>query len=410
VLGSSLLMQPTLGKTKAYYSGKTVSYNGTFYVGTTNTGDFELFALNAGKLDKVTDIQSNDSESHEFSDLLFNKVDGRLYVYLVNGRYLYEYDITNPEAPTVLLKVKDNSWDWFARVEMVNGNLVTIGSKGTKVWNKDMQVISSYPMVTNMSLGYSQFVDDGKLIVNLKDTLDVYSTASRQKVSEYSIATNDANTTRGITSDDNLIYLVDDQSLKAVDFDGNVIKEYNHAGTTGYSVIDSTNPNYLYFSDGLGVVKVNKETLKPSEWSWTVNNAPAGSWAMGISSANDANGEKLVVFNGTNIIVLDQNMKTVATYMAVEKDTRPSNALSLSTDKNFAASGSQVAIQGTGFALGETLKIEINKVRVSEVKTDANGSFSAVVTVPTVSYPLNTDIKVTGESSNLTYSTSFKIE
>jgi hypothetical protein len=411
LLGCSLLIQPTQGKTKPYYSGKTVSYNGTFYVGTVNAGDFELFALQNGELNKVTDIQSPDSQYPEFGDLLFTQSDGNLYVYLVNGRYLYKYDISNPEIPTVLAKVKDNSWDWFARVEMVNGNLVTIGSKGTKIWNSNFQVIDSYPMITNMSLGSSQFADDGKLVINLKDTLNIYSTASRQKISEYTIASNDLNTTRAITSDDNLVYLVDDQSLKAVDFDGNVVKQFDHAGVTGYDVIDSTDPNYLYFSDGVGIVKVDKETFKPVEWAWTTNTAPAGSWAMGISSANDASGEKIAIFNGSNIMVLDQNMKTIATYMAVEEDTNPANPLSLSIDKNFGAAGSQVAVSGTGFGLGETLQIQIDKIKVAEVQADDTGSFSAVVTVPTVDHsPLNTDIKVTGETSKLTYSTTFRVE
>jgi hypothetical protein len=410
VLGGAFFMHSTEGKTKAYYSGKTVSYNGTFYVGTVNTGDFELFALKGNQLVKVTDIQSLDSESHAFVDLLFVKQDSNLYAYLTNGRYIYKYDITNPETPIVLSKVKDNSWDWFARIEMVNGNLVTIGSKGTKVWNKDMQVINSYSMITNASQGYAQFVDGGKLVVNLKDGLNVYSTATNQKVSEYSIATNDANTTRAITNDDNLIYIVDDQSLKAVNFDGTVVKEFTHAGTTGYDVIDSTDPNYLYFSDGLGIVKVDKETFKPVQWNWTTNNSPAGSWAMGISSANDADGEKIAIFNGTNITVINQNMKTVATYMAVEKDITPQAPLSLSVDKNFAAAGSQIGISGTGFGLGETLKIEVNKIKVAEVKTDAQGSFDTTFAVPSIVGPLNTDIKVTGESSKLTYSTSFRVE
>ncbi|MDD4902455.1 MAG: hypothetical protein PHE24_04960 [Patescibacteria group bacterium] len=411
VLGASLLMQPTESKTKAYYSGKAVGYNGTFYVGTVNTGNFELFALGNGQLNKVTTIQSLDANYKEFGDLLFDKADGRLYVYLVNGRYLIKYDITDPEIPALLLKVKDNSWDWFARVEKVNGNIVTIGSKGTKVWNKDMQVIDSYAMVNNMSLGYSQFVDNGKLMVSMKDKLNVYSTASRQKVSEYTIATNDANTGRAITSDENLIYLVDDQSLKAVDFDGNVIKQFTHAGVTGYDVIDSTDPNYLYFSDGVGIVKVDKETFQPVKWDWTTNSGPSGSWAMGISSANDANGEKIAIFNGSNIMVLDQNMNTVATYLAVEKDTRPTQPLSLGIDKNFGAEGSQVAVHGTGFGLNETLKIEINKIKVAEVQADEYGNFIATITVPAVEHnPLNTDIKVTGLSSKLTYSTTFRIE
>jgi hypothetical protein len=410
ILAAVFLIQPVASKTKPYYSGKTVSYNGTFYVGTVNTGDFELLALRNGSLEKVTDIQSTDRESQEFGDLLFDKINGNLYVYLVNGRYLYKYDISNPLLPLVLLKIKDNSGDWFTRLEKVNGNLVTIGSKGAKIWNKNMQVVNSYAMINNDNLGYSQFINKGKLIANLKNKLDVYDTATRKKVSEYSIAVNDSTATRAITSDENLVYLVDDQSLKAVTFNGEVVNEFTHVGDRGYDVIDSTDPNYLYFSDGVGIVKTDKETLRPVIWNWTINNSPSGSWAMGLSSANDDTGEKIAVFNGTNILVLDQDMKTVATYLAMEKDTRPAEPLSLGIDRNSASSGSQIIVNGSGFALKENLKIEMNKIEVSETQADDYGRFSTIVTVPPSAYhPLTVDVKVTGLNSGRTYSVSFRI-
>ena len=127
--------------------------------------------------------------------------------------------------------------------------------------------------------------------------------------------------------------------------------------------------------------------------------------------ADDA-GDKIVVFNGSNILVLDQNMNTIATYMSTEKETRPSEPLSLSLDKSAALPGAQVAISGTGFGLNETLKIEFNKVLVAEVQADESGSFDTTITTPTLTVigPLNTDIKVTGKTSGLTYSTSFRIQ
>jgi len=105
-----------------------------------------------------------------------------------------------------------------------------------------------------------------------------------------------------------------------VNFDGQVVAQYQHAGNSGYDVITSTDPNYLYFSDGVGVVKMDKESFKSVKWNWTINTSPAGSWATGLASANDVNGnEKVAVFNGNEILVLDSNMNRVAEYTAVEK-------------------------------------------------------------------------------------------
>jgi hypothetical protein len=96
--------------------------------------------------------------------------------------------------------------------------------------------------------------------------------------------------------------------------------------------------------------------------------------------------------------------------LSVEQDSRPSEALSLTIDKNMGATGSQVQVSGTGFAVNETVNVQIDKIKVGQVQTDSYGRFTTIVAVPTVVGPLSTDVKVTGASSNLTYSTSFRIE
>jgi hypothetical protein len=414
VLGVSFLINPTESKTKSYYSGEAISFNGKVYVGTTNTGKFELFTLENSQLVKKIAVQSLDRESAEFYDLHFDRENGKLYVYLVNGRYLYKYDVTNPAVPALALKIKDNSWDWFSRVDKVNGKLITIGSKGTKIWNRDMQVIDSYSMINNSTMGAAQFSQAGNFVFNLKDKLSIYNTASREKVAEYAIAVNDKQASRGLVSDSdsNLIYVVDDKSLKAINFEGQVVREFKHVSNAGYDVaVSAVNPNYLYFSDGLGVVKVDKETMKPVDWSWTIRTAPAGSWAMGLAIAADAAGDKIVVFNGSNILVLDQKMNQLGSYSAVEIDVNPVEPLSLSADKNFGAPGTQVSLRGTGFGLSEDLDIKFGGILVSQIKADENGRFAAIITVPTPAiHPAPADIKVIGKSSGKTYSISFRIE
>ncbi|MDD5527470.1 MAG: hypothetical protein PHO56_00650 [Patescibacteria group bacterium] len=412
VLGVSLLMNPSESKTKPYYSGAAVSYNGQLFIGSVNSGSFELFTLSDGKIVKEITIDSPAYENKQFLDLAFAKESGKLFAYLVNGRFIYKYDISNPLIPTVAMKIKDNSATWTSGIKIVDGRLVTISNRGARIWNDNYQIVDSYSQITEKNYGTASFSGNEIAIAN-EDTVSLFSIASRSKVAEYTIAVNDVRTKRDIVSDSdsNLVYVVDDQSLKAINSQGDVVKEFKHASNAGYDVANSAvNPNYLYFSDGLGIVKVDKETLKPVDWSWTVRTAPQGSWAMGMDVVSDASGDKIVVFNGSNIMVLNQNMKPIDYFMSVEKDTNPVEALTIGLDKNMAASGSQVAIHGTGFGLGETLKIEFNNIKVAEVQADANGRFETIITVPAISGPLSTDIKVTGLSSKLTYSTSFRIE
>lgn len=409
VVGVTFAVNSGETKNKPYYSGKAVNYNGRVFIGSTNSGAFELFALENGQIYKKTAIQSSDRESKEFYDLLFDKADGKLYVYLVNGRSLYRYDVSNPVLPVLDKKIQDNSWDWFSRVLKVNGRLATIGSKGVKIWNNDFQVIDGYQMINNNTLGTANFSEKGGIAFSVSDKVAIYNTATREKVAEYSIAVNDTKAKREAIndSDRSLIYVVDDKSLKAIDLTGAVKQEFKHISHTGYDVVPSSDPNYIYFSDGVGVVKIDKETFKPVKWAYTTG-AASGSWAMGLAAVNDGASEKLVVFNGAGILVLDGNMNKVAFYESIEKDLRPMEDLALNADKTFGAPGTQVLVHGQGFGLGEDLVINFAK-ETYKAKTDANGRFETIIAVPT-SLPTGTDIKVTGKDSKRTYSIAFRIE
>jgi len=412
LVGAALFIgSPAKSKAKSYYSGEAVSYNGKVYVGTVNSGSFELFALENGQLYKKTSIQSQDRESKEFADLLFWKESGSLYVFLINGRYLYKYDISNPIVPKEVVKLKDNSWDWFLRLEVKDGKLVTIGSKGVKVWNRDLVVVNAYNMIDNYDLGSASFSDKGDLAINMQnDKVKIYNTVSRKEVVEYSIASNDSKAVRqAIGSGDDLVYLVDDKSMKAIGLDGQVKKEFKHISNSGYDVANSVNPDYIYFTDGMGVVKLDKETFKPAKWAYSYTDTPAGSWAMGLKVVPDGATEKVVVFNGSNIWVLDNNLKTVAYHESKEEDYRPIEDLSLSIDKNRAAAGTQVSLVGQGFGIEEDLKIEFAGLKQVVIKADKNGRFKTILTVPSV-LPGGADIKVTGQSTKRTYSIAFKIE
>lgn len=414
VCASFLLVSPTKSKIKPYYSGDTINYNGRVFIGTTDTKAFELFTVENGKIYKKATIASTDRESDEFYDCMFVAEGGKLYVYLVNGRYLYKYDVSNPLAPTVVEKIKDNSWDWFLRLKMVDGKLATIGSKSIKIWNKDHVVINSYSLENNPELKNVKnpenitFSNRGNFIISgQKDKLNVFNAASRKSVAEFKIVINEE-TNRNIVNDsaNSLIYLVDDESLKAFNFNGEIKKEFTHVSHVGYDVTQSRNSDYIYFSDGVGVVKVRKSDFQPVDWEWTASNY--GGWAIGIKAVKSGNKENLVVFNSSNILVLDENLNKIDSYEANELDLRPIEDLYLGIDKNKGAANTEVSLRGGGFGLEEELEIEFAKT-IFEAKTDQFGRFRKIIAVPSV-LPTKTDIKVTGEFSGRTYSIAFEIE
>ncbi len=412
LLGVLVMSVPfSQSRIKSYYSGEAFNYNNTVYIGTTNTGDFELFALEGDKIVKKANIHCNDYKSDKFFDLKFTQENNRFYVYLVNGRYIYKYDITKPSFPIQEFRIKDNTWYWFMALDQSDKNLATIGSKGKKIWNEDMQVINTFKKLDNERYDSVSFSSQGRFIFHVKaDKLEIFDTDSREVIQEIKLETKESHQ-REIYNDPNtsLIYVVDDESVKAFDFGGRLRKEFNHTSSKGYDIVPSAyNNDFVYFSDGVGIVKSKKSNLDPVKWRYTTELGVPGGWAMDMEVVPHRGREKVVVFNGNNILVMDENLDKVAHYEAKEKSYGPIEDLFLKVDKNRAAPGSYISLRGGGFKFGEKLEISFAGEDFT-TRTNDEGRFVKVIQVPS-SLPTKTDIKVIGEESELSYSLGFIIE
>lgn len=396
-------------KTKPYYSGEAVSYKGEIYVGTVNTGSFELFQWQKDGLHKKTNIISTYYKNPHFSDLRFEKENGNLYVYLIDGRYLYKYDISNPAVPKKKTQLKDNAWDWFQGLEEVNGRLVTIGINGVKIWNDELNVINNFDVHNEVTDNIS-FSPSGKFIFNIKNgELKIFNTTTRQYKEEIELEVGVEGEIRKVYNDPSLslVYVVDDESLKAFNFSGELVREFEHTSSKGCDVIPAADGKHLYFSDGVGVVKVNKYSLEAVDWKYTTNVAE-GSWLMRIKAVKPNGKERIVGFNNSNLVVMNENLEILGHRNSTERDMSPADSLFLKVDKNVAPSGAQVALRGGGFGLEEKVKIEFADEDFYAYTND-KGRFSKVIEVPSV-LPTRTDIKVTGEISERNYSLGFKIQ
>jgi hypothetical protein len=163
-------------------------------------------------------------------------------------------------------------------------------------------------------------------------------------------------------------------------------------------------------TDGLGVVKLNKSNLNQVKWVYTTNaNGKKGGWAMGLNVVAANDGEKLVVFNNNNIIIMDSNLKVLGSVDAIEESDVAfiDEPLTLKLDKNYATPNSSVLVTGTGFAYNESVTITLLSGSFL-TKADANGRFRTTITVP-ASLPTRTDVKAVGNASKLTYSTTINV-
>ncbi len=400
-------------RTKVYYSGESIVYHNNLLFATVNTGALELFQLKNKQIVRTAMLKPEfvhlPKGLENFNDLQFVADSNKLYLYLSNGRYLYRYDVSDPYHPRLLDKIKDNAWDWFRQISKTDDYLVTIGSKEIKFWNQDLQVVKAYQLDYQKAENVFVSFDSQWIFTLIDNKIFVYSTAERTIKTQISFVAID-NNLRELYFDDNKkeLYVVDDTALKVFDLNGQELRSFVHKGDHGYSVRSSVISNSVYFSDGLGIVRNDKNTLKALSWKYTTDIATHHDWAMGISVSADNTGDKIVVFNNNEILVLNNDLQMIDYWQATEIDLAPIEKLHLELDKKEAFPGDYVTIYGGGFAVNEELSIQMGQDKWT-VMTDNNGRFQRTFTVVDIK-PQITDIKVDGLQSKLTYSISFRVD
>jgi hypothetical protein len=155
-------------RTKPYFSGEAINYQNQIYFATTNTGVLELFKVANNRILKINSLNSVDLGRPDFFDLAFNQEGSRLYIYLVNGQYLYKYDISDPGNFVLTNKIKDNSGDQFYGLGKATDEIATIGTKGIKIWNHELLVVNSYKNIIKYSEGF-KFSKEANYLINTNE-------------------------------------------------------------------------------------------------------------------------------------------------------------------------------------------------------------------------------------------------
>lgn len=415
------------GKVKGYHSGDAISYNGNIIIASTDSGQLEVFKMNPNdsgvtKFISLTSYNPRFGTPQDFMDVLLRTEDGALYAYVVNGRSLFKYDISDLNQARIVKEVQDGGWDWLGGLQVINNQVATTGSRGVKMWNNDLQVVDAYTIINPGDKTYNTTpASSSKYIFTLYEgKIKVFDREARTFITDIPV-----NLKWGSdwykremynSPSDNSIVVVDDESVKKINFNGEIIDSFKHTSNLGYDVVPSEDRNYVYFSDGIGIVKLRTSDLKVISYLHTVNLGNGNGWAMGMKTVNDGNGEKLVVFNNGNIIILTSDLKPYKSkakavlVTAIKEDTYPdiNEPLSLSIDRNHAAGNSIVSLSGKGFGANENVSINFLDV-ITNVTADNFGRFSKNLVVPDVTHR-KTDIKVLGELTSFKYSLGFEIE
>ena len=403
-------------KSGAYYAGDAFQFNHQLYVATANSGSAEIFRLNGKALEplvKFKPVKEAGMMTDSFNDVVLNEETGRLYAYASSGNVIYKYDLADLHAPSLVAKVASTNWDWYGRLDRADGHVVTVGSKGVKIWSEDLRVLDSFDVVNNTNPYNVRLSNDGKFIFNVKgNTLEIFDRQFRRVIRTADLVVNSASGNRRVAYDAkaNMAYLIDDQSLKQIGLTGDIYKSLKHDSRFGYDAALSADGSYLYISNGTSVAKLNQRNFQFVSAFENRDLKLDGAWAMGINPVMTDEGEWLVVFNNSSIIVLDNNMGLVATAKAGSAEAKAlvKDRLSLSVDRPHGKIYSDVGVHGTGFWPNEKVLLYFAD-RAYTAIADKDGRFFRVLSVPSVSAE-RVDIKAIGTSSQASYSLGFTID
>lgn len=405
----AVLMPKAQGEILPYYSGDAVVYFDRVIFGSANTGALEIFTLINNEIFKTNHIVSDDRDYFVFHDLAFHIEESRLYLYAVNGRYLYKYDVSNLADARLLEKKQDNSEDLFFGIGAFGEHIMTVGTRSIKIWNKNMQVVSDYFVNIKFPRSIALSPNGNYLFDTTGSSLKIVDAFYRNIISETPFSINQENDrfpyydpAEGAT------YVVGDASLKKIHFNGGA-EEFNHISDFGYDAFGLPGRPHVYFTDGIGIVKVNKSDMRPIDWAYTTALGAGNGWAVGLRVVADSMGEKAIVFNGSSILAMDNELNLIDFYAAQDEYNVPliKEPLNLTSDKRAAFPNNFVNLSGSGFGFNEELEIAFADDKYY-ARTDREGRFRIMLKVPDVK-PRIADIKVDGQVSKLTYSITFEI-
>ncbi|MFZ4648976.1 MAG: hypothetical protein ACOYMB_05135 [Patescibacteria group bacterium] len=410
-----------IGKTKnkSYYSGDAIDYNGQLVVASANTNSLEIFKLTGSDLERVSRTRPLDTRFNQYGsyyEVKLSKENGSLYAYAITDFRIDKYNISALNANPILEnKISNTYWEWYGGMEKLgNDNYFTIGNKGVKLLNKDLQVIDSYDFKNSQNQYNIQASEDGRYLIDITgNTLRVFDRQNRNVVSEIALNYSKNTENRRATIDNNgNIFVTDDFYAKKFSLDGTLKASFRHLDQPAYDTVISGSS--LYFSNGVGIVKLDKDNLKLLNFKYTSSYGGNG-WAMGLKAVSTNNGDRIVSFNNSGILVLNQNLEKISFFVGDTNEDEtivPVENLWIKTDTFSAKEGATVKLTGGGFSPSEKLVIYFDGLGNQEATTDSQGRFTSDLKVPPISSTPKkiVDIKVVGNSSKLSYSSSFTIE
>ncbi|MFH0857010.1 MAG: hypothetical protein V1860_03880 [bacterium] len=381
-----------------YQCGELLNDNGRQILVVPNLKETEF--LEIAKNDKFIK-RGSFQNAGSASNVMINKNEYGNSIIAIEGDIIVEYDANNLNNVKVIRKIGPfwKNYDYYYDMEPYGNNeFLTAGEKGITVWDRNtLSIITKvYDKKTYDVAKYNRSIyglgEEGAIIINAEGR-KIYDKYIRTGLHKQKIFVNDI----GVG------YFPGDDVLKLRTFTD--YKNLAHPSGAGNGVDGFQDYDFIYFVNGWDVWKVKEKDLTAVK---KVNaSKERGEWAAGVKTMELAQGKRVVVFNGQDILLFDTDLTLLDKY-TYKKDFIPSlTAKTMKVSPPYGNSGDSLIVAGSGFWPGETVILKIGP-DIYELKADNIGEVSKAAKVPDVS-SASIKVSMSGKQSGFGHSYDFKI-
>ena len=362
---------------------------------------------------------------------------GKAVAYVAAGAALQKYDITSPTWPA-LIKSIDSPVGFTRDIAGKPGTslILIAGDKGVK----EMETNNLSPIrdVWNGTVYGIDINDAGKIAVN---SYNKGITLNPNGSAEFAVDLKHAQPAlkKPYITPSGTGFAADDSGVKKIG------AQVVFASPSGFGFsIDADSEGFLYFVNGWGVYKLDKNL---NQLDFQTINLIAG-WARGVKVFEAGGKTKILVLASDRIYLLDDSLSILDTYtyqpmrnlktigiddnpeeLQVAAKTSPANQpLTVRVSQAPVKPGNIIKVYATGFYSGEPLTLEIgaqvnppdpqgniiiNKENLTEKSVaDGNGNqvFEHIIIPEQKTYPIMINARVFGQNSKRQYSVAFNVE
>jgi len=403
--------------TKEYQQGQFVEIGGQNFLIASNKQFIEIIEIS--KNDELKQI----SEVHgieNVNDLGVMEIANKSYLFVLTGRYIIKYDISNPYMPVVDLKRDLYDWrtgkyaiGYMLSMSFSDSYIFTAGEKGVRRFNPDNLFVDKIYYFDNAR---SVASNNNVLAVLTPDKGLVYNIEGGNLIKEVMLENKDDMYMREPLVDVNAnVYFPSDNALFRVDGISKELSVYNNPVEPGVNhsyAVNLLNSDEIFYANGFGLTKLNSNLKKASFFHGSNYNNGKNSWTMGVDTSYIAGEKRVVVFNNSSIILLNSDMSVLDRYRytpATISDITTPTELGLVTQKNLAFEGDVMQISLYGFWPNESVSVGFYEARERvAVKTDNRG-FGRIDILVSDLEPGWQIISAIGNESKLSFQKTFEM-